>query len=120
MLFESVPNFSEGRRVEVIDAITAAASAAHVLDVDADGDHNRVVISIAGDGAQIANALLATIGEARQRIDIRSHRGVHPRVGAADVVPVIPLAGASLEDARELAHDVGRRVWSELQVPVYF
>jgi glutamate formiminotransferase / 5-formyltetrahydrofolate cyclo-ligase len=120
MLFESVPNFSEGRRDEVIGAIVAAAGQAHVLDVDPDADHNRVVISVAGDRAAIAESLAAAIAEAMRRIDLRSHHGVHPRVGAADVVPVIPLAGASLDEARELAHEVGRRVWSEMHVPVYF
>jgi len=120
-LFESVPNFSEGRRGDVIDAIAAAAAAeAHVLDTDADPDHNRVVVSIAGSQSHVVDALLGAIGAAVERIDLRSHSGVHPRVGAADVIPIVPLGEAALETAREVAHDTGKRVWAELKVPVYF
>ena len=119
-IFESVPNFSEGRRADVIEAIADAAGSAHLLDTDPDPDHNRVVVSIAGGASKIAEALLSAIAAAAGRIDLRAHSGVHPRVGAADVVPVIPLGDATLADARSLAHDVGRRVWSELHIPVYF
>ena len=120
-LFESVPNFSEGRRGDVIDAIGAAAAAeARVLDTDADPDHNRVVVSIAGSRSHVVDALLGAIGAAVERIDLRSHSGVHPRVGAADVIPIVPLGEAALETAREIAHDTGKRVWAELKVPVYF
>ncbi len=120
MIFESVPNFSEGRRGDVIDAIAKAAGKAHLLDSDPDPDHNRVVVSIAGGAGAITEGLLGAIAEAVKRIDLRRHHGVHPRVGAADVVPVIPLGGTTLDESRALAHDVGRRVWSELKVPVYF
>ena len=119
-LFESVPNFSEGRRQDVIDAIAAAAGPAHLLDVDADPDHNRVVISLAGGRDRLVEGLVGAIGAAVERIDLREHRGVHPRVGAADVVPVIPLAATTLDACREVAHAIGQRVWSELHVPVYF
>jgi len=120
-LFESVPNFSEGRRGDVIDAIAAAAAAeARVLDTDADPDHNRVVVSIAGSRSHVVDALLGAIGAAVERIDLGSHSGVHPRVGAADVIPIVPLGEAALETAREIAHDTGKRVWAELKVPVYF
>ena len=119
-LYESVPNFSEGRRADVIDAITGAASAAHLLDWDADPDHNRVVVSIAGSRAKVVDGLLSAIARAVDRIDVREHRGVHPRVGAADVVPIIPLGATSLESCREIAHEVGELAWERLRVPAYF
>jgi len=118
-LFESVPNFSEGRRNDVIAAI-AGATAAHVLDVDADPDHHRVVISLAAERARLVDGLLAAVGAAVERIDVRAHSGVHPRVGAADVVPIVPLGGSTLPGAREVAQEVGERIWSELRVPVYW
>ncbi len=119
-LFESVPNFSEGSRPEVIAELAGAAAHAHVLDVDADADHNRVVISLAGHGPHVFDALLAFVRVAVERIDLREHVGVHPRVGAADVIPIVPLNGADLEVARELAIALGERIWSELRVPVHF
>jgi len=119
-LFESVPNFSEGRREDVIRAIAGAANGAYVLDSDADEDHNRVVITLAGDGRQLEAALPAMTAVAIRNIHVPTHRGVHPRVGAADVIPIVPLLHASLDDARELAHSVGRRLWDDLHVPVYF
>jgi glutamate formiminotransferase len=119
-LFESVPNFSEGRRPDVIDAIRAAASNAFVLDTDPDPDHHRVVISLAGARRRLGDGLIGAIAAAVERIDLGPHRGVHPRVGAADVVPIVPLGETSLELCRELAHEVGERVWRELHVPVYF
>jgi glutamate formiminotransferase / 5-formyltetrahydrofolate cyclo-ligase len=119
-LFESVPNFSEGRRKDVVAAIAAAAGRAHLLDTDPDPDHNRVVVSIAGGRQRLVDGLMGAIAEAVERIDLRDHQGVHPRVGAADVVPVIPLGGATLDVGRELAREIGHRVWSDLHVPVYF
>src|SRR5438094_7927125 len=120
MLFESVPNFSEGRRNDVIEAVAAATGPAHLLDVDADPDHHRVVVSLAGGADTLTVGLLGAIAEAARRIDLADHSGVHPRVGAADVVPITPLGATSLEDCRDLAHEIGRRVWTELGVPVYF
>jgi len=119
-LFESVPNFSEGRRAEVIAEIAGAAAHAHVLDVDADVDHNRVVVSLAGEGPQIVDALVASVRVAAQRIHLREHSGVHPRVGAADVIPIVPLGEAPLDAARDLARDLGERIWRELRIPVFF
>jgi glutamate formiminotransferase len=119
-LFESVPNFSEGRRLDVIAAIEGAARKAHLLDTDPDPDHNRVVISIAGRKTKLVDAIMASVGEAVERIDVTQHQGVHPRVGAADVVPIVPLGQATLQQGRDLAHEVGERIWSELRVPVYF
>jgi len=118
-LFESVPNFSEGRREDVIAAI-AGAGGAHVLDVDADPDHHRAVISLAAERARLVDGLLAAIGAAIERIDVRTHSGVHPRVGAADVVPIVPLGDSTLAAAREVAREAGERIWSELRVPVYW
>jgi glutamate formiminotransferase len=120
VLFESVPNFSEGRRPDVIAAVARAASAAHVLDVDPDPDPNRFVLSLAGAHGHLVDALLASIGAAVERIDLRAHQGVHPRVGSADVVPIVPLDGVSLDLCRDVAHEVGQRVWDELKVPVFF
>ncbi len=119
-LFESVPNFSEGRRAEVIAEIAGAAAHAHVLDIDADADHNRVVVSLAGQGPHIVDALAASVQVAARRIQLREHSGVHPRVGAADVIPIVPLGEASLEAARELAKGLGKRIWDELRIPVFF
>jgi glutamate formiminotransferase len=119
-LFESVPNFSEGRRSEVIAAIAAAAGRSHVLDVDQDPDHHRVVVSMAAQRRRLLEAVLAAVGAAIEHIDVRTHSGVHPRVGAADVVPIVPLGQSTLDDARELAREAGEQIWSRLKVPVYF
>ena len=121
-LFESVPNFSEGGDDSIVAVIADAARArqAHVLDVDADPDHNRAVISLAGLGSNLVEALVASVGAAVERIDVRQHRGVHPRVGAADVLPIVPLRATSLAGCRELAHQLGERIWEDFRVPVYF
>jgi glutamate formiminotransferase len=114
-----VPNFSEGRRQDVISAI-AGAGGAHVLDVDADPDHHRAVISLAAKRSRLVDGLLGAVGAAVERIDVRAHSGVHPRVGAADVVPIVPLGASTLASAREVAREVGERIWTELRVPVYW
>jgi glutamate formiminotransferase len=119
-LFESVPNFSEGRRRDVIAAIASAAADAHVLDIHPDPDHHRVVISMAAHRARLMEAVLGAVSTAIELIDVRAHEGVHPRVGAADVVPIVPLGQSTLAAARELARDVGERIWSDLRVPVYW
>lgn len=115
-----MPNFSEGRRDDVIDAVAQAAGASHVLDVDKDPDHHRAVISIAGSRPRLIEALVAMAGVAVDRIDLTAHSGVHPRMGAADVVPLVPLGSASIEAARDIAHEVAERIWSELHVPVFY
>ena len=121
LIFESVPNFSEGRRGGVIDAITsAAAGPAHLLDVHSDVDHNRSVVSLAGSKAHLLDGLVAAVAQARDLIDLRSHSGVHPRVGAADVVPIIPLRDATIDDASERSRELAERIWAELRVPVFF
>ena len=119
-LYESVPNFSEGRNSETMRAIAGAADKAYVLDSDADPDHHRLVVTMAGRRAKLIDGLLEAIAEAVERIDLRQHHGVHPRVGAADVVPIVPLGGTSLDACRHLAHELAERVWSDLKVPVYF
>ena len=119
-LFESVPNFSEGRRQDVIADLVDAGRRAHFLDGDADSDHNRYVLTLAGTRSKLVEAVVSTVGTAAEKIDLRSHSGVHPRVGAADVVPIIPLGDATLETAREIAREVGERIWREVKVPVFY
>ncbi|HVS47923.1 MAG TPA: hypothetical protein VHJ99_03365 [Candidatus Dormibacteraeota bacterium] len=120
-LFESVPNFSEGRQSGVIGAMAgAAARHAHVLDVDPDSDHHRVVVSMAAQRSRLLEGVMVAVSAAVELIDVRTHEGVHPRVGAADVVPIIPLGQSTLAGARELAREVGERIWTELKVPVHW
>ncbi|HEY6583560.1 MAG TPA: glutamate formimidoyltransferase [Gaiellaceae bacterium] len=117
---ESVPNFSEGRDQGVIDAIGAAlSSGARLLDVHSDADHHRSVFTVVGHDEQLVEALLAGIACARDRIDLRRHEGVHPRIGAADVVPVVPLRRDDMGRARATALEVARRVGEELELPVF-
>jgi glutamate formiminotransferase/glutamate formiminotransferase/formiminotetrahydrofolate cyclodeaminase len=115
-----VPNFSEGRSAETIDALGAALGAhAHVLDVHSDVDHNRSVFTIAGHDAELVEALVAGIACARDRIDLRLHEGVHPRVGVADVVPIVAVWPEQMEDAKQAALELGGRVGDELALPVF-
>ena len=117
---ESVPNFSEGRDAATIDAIGAALSAhARLLDVHRDADHNRSVFTLVGSESELADALLAGIAVAVARIDLRAHEGAHPRIGAADVVPIVPLQPGDLGRAREAAAGIGARVAQELGLPVF-
>jgi glutamate formiminotransferase len=117
---EAVPNFSEGRDRATIDAIAAALSArAELLDVHSDEDHNRSVYTLVGDAEALVEALLAGVAAARERIDLRRHDGAHPRIGAADVVPVVPVRPADAERARAAALAVARRVGEELGLPVF-
>jgi len=117
---EAVPNFSEGRDRGTIDAIGAALEAhADVLDVHSDEDHNRSVFTLVGEPAQLVEALLAGIACARDRIDLRRHEGAHPRIGAADVVPVVPVWPEDAERARAAALELARRVGEELELPVF-
>ena len=115
---ESVPNVSEGRDASAVAAIAEAfaRAGARVLDTHVDDDHNRAVITLVGDDRAIEEGLVAGIDEARRRIDLRAHEGVHPRVGAADVVPVVPLVAADLARALGVARTVGARVGEELRL----
>lgn len=119
-LLESVPNVSEGRDPAVIHAIGAAfARGAEVLDVHSDADHHRSVFTLAADDAALVDALVAGIARAAELIDLRAHDGIHPRVGAADVVPLVPLRPADTPAALAAARAVGRRVGAELGLPVF-
>jgi len=117
---ESVPNFSEGRDPATIAAIGNVLGAhARLLDVHADEDHNRSVFTLVGSERELADALVAGIRVAAERIDLRTHEGAHPRVGAADVVPIVPLRPQDLERARAAALVVGARIGEELGLPVF-
>jgi glutamate formiminotransferase/formiminotetrahydrofolate cyclodeaminase len=121
-LVECVPNFSEGRRPEVVQAIRdaiAAVDGVSVLDVSSDASHNRSVITFIAPVDSAVDAAFAGISAAAQRIDLCQHTGEHPRIGATDVVPFIPLEGATMEDCIALARSLGERVGRELQIPVY-
>ena len=121
MLIECIPNFSEGRRPEVIDQITAAIQAAggRVLDHHSDHDHNRTVITFVGDAATVEHAAYAAIAKAAELIDLNHHHGEHPRIGATDVVPFVPLEGATIQDCIAIARRLGERVGNSLNIPVY-
>jgi glutamate formiminotransferase/formiminotetrahydrofolate cyclodeaminase len=122
-LIECVPNFSEGRDAAKVDAIVAAMSSApgvYVLDREMDGDHNRCVITLAGDPEAVAGAALLGIGKAAELIDLTKHTGAHPRIGATDVVPFIPIEGVTVEDCVALARRVGKEIWSRYGIPVFF
>jgi glutamate formiminotransferase len=121
-IVECVPNFSEGRDVSVVARIAEAIASvpgAGVLDQTSDWDHNRSVITFAGEPDAAAEAAFRGIQRAVELIDMRRHRGVHPRIGAADVIPLVPVAGVTLEFCAQLAARLGERVWRELHVPVY-
>ncbi len=121
-LIECVPNFSEGRRTEVIAAIVAAIAAVPdvlVLDVEADADHNRVVVTFVGPPTVMVAAAFAGIATAQRHINLDQHQGVHPRLGAADVVPFIPLRDTTMAECVALAQQLGARVGAELGIPVY-
>jgi len=117
---EAVPNFSEGRDAATIAAIGDSLSAhARLLDVHSDEDHNRSVYTLVGSEDELVAALLAGIACARERIDLRRHEGAHPCIGAADVVPIVPIQEADAERARTAALELARRVGEELGVPVF-
>jgi len=117
---ESVPNFSEGRDPGTIGALAdALGGKARLLDVHADADHNRSVYTLVGSGKELVESLVAGIAVARERIDLRRHEGAHPRIGAADVVPLVPLVPDDLARAREAALELAERVGGELGLPVF-
>ena len=120
-LIEAVPNFSEGRRTHVIDELAAAVQAhgARLLHRTSDSHHNRTVLTVAGPPEPVLRGLFNAVEVAANRIDLRQHRGVHPRLGAADVVPLVPLRRSSLADCARLARDLGCRIGDELGLPVY-
>ncbi len=121
-LVECVPNFSEGRRQEVIDQIVAAIRSVPnvwVLNVDSDPDHNRTVVTCVGEPDAASEAMFRAIAKAAELINLEEHEGEHPRIGATDVVPFVPLRGVTMETCVELARGLGKRVGEELGIPVY-
>jgi glutamate formiminotransferase len=121
-IVECVPNFSEGRDAHIVDAIAAAAASVDgitILDLSLDPDHNRSVITFAGPAAAVGEAALRAVAQAAAAIDLRRQLGVHPRIGAADVVPLVPVRDITLDQCAQLAVLTGERIWSRLRVPVY-
>lgn len=120
-LVECVPNFSEGRDKSKVDAIVEAMKldGVYLLDREMDADHNRCVITIAGDCEAVQEAAIRGVGKAAELLDLNQHQGAHPRLGAADVVPFIPIDGVTLEDCVAMARYVGEQIWKRHKVPVY-
>ena len=122
-IIECVPNFSEGRNRQTVDALAATlrkVAGIKLLDVSADADHNRCVLTFIGSPEWIVEGAMAVSEEALARIDMRLHEGIHPRIGAVDVVPFVPLGDASMSDAVAAAHRFGREYAAKTAVPVYF
>ena len=122
-IIECVPNFSEGRDMTVIDKITAEikkVSGVRLLDVDPGYDTNRTVVTFVGEPEAVKQAAFAAVKKSHELIDMRHHKGAHPRFGACDVCPVIPVSGVTMDECVEIAHDLGKRLGEELDYPVYF
>src|SRR5215831_17996690 len=122
-LVECVPNFSEGRDTARIDAIVQAIVTVPevvLLDRESDADHNRSVLTFVGTPAAVAQAAFRSVEKAVELIDLTQHQGAHPRIGAADVVPFIPIEGVTIEECVRLAERLGNEIWTRLRVPVYF
>jgi len=121
-LIECIPNFSEGADLEIIDALVRAARAApdvKLLDYSFDPDHNRSVFTLLGPPGEVAEAAFSLCAEAAARIDMTRHSGAHPRVGAADVVPFVPVRGVTMEECAVLAERTAARIWDELAIPCF-
>ena len=122
-LIECVPNFSEGRDLAKVDALVEAMSGvagAWILDRTSDADHNRSVITLAGTPEAVAEAAILGTGKAAELIDMTRHKGVHPRIGATDVIPFVPLEGVSMDECVALARYTGQELWDRYRIPVYF
>jgi len=122
-LVECVPNFSEGRRPDVVTAIAdsiAAVETACVLDTHIDPDHNRSVITFVAAPEHVVRASVSAVAKAAHLIDMRTHTGEHPRLGATDVLPFVPIGKVTMEECVKLAHEAGERITAELAIPVYF
>src|SRR5437879_8748904 len=122
-LIECVPNFSEGRDPAKVAAIVGAMTGVpgvYVLDREMDADHNRCVVTLAGEPEAVAEAALLGAGKAMELIDLTKHSGAHPRVGATDVLPFIPIDGVTIEDCVALARRVGNEIWKRYRIPVFF
>ncbi|HHY45953.1 MAG TPA: glutamate formimidoyltransferase [Firmicutes bacterium] len=121
-IVECVPNFSEGRREEVVRAIVSAIAGVQgveILDYSMDPDHNRSVVTFAGGPDAVREAAYRGIAKATELIDLNQHRGQHPRIGATDVVPFVPVEDVSMDECVQLARELGQRVAAELKIPVY-
>lgn len=121
-IVECIPNFSEGRRAEVIDKIVAAIKAtpgAVLLDRESDPNHNRSVITFVAPPERAVEAAISAAKTAAELIDLNKHKGEHPRMGSTDVIPFVPIAGVSMDDCVALARECGERMWQELSIPVY-
>jgi glutamate formiminotransferase/formiminotetrahydrofolate cyclodeaminase len=120
-LVECVPNFSEGRDKSKVDAIVDAMKmpGVYLLDREMDADHNRCVITLVGEREPLQEAVIGGVGKAAELIDLTHHQGAHPRLGAADVIPFIPIEGVTLEDCVAMARRVGEEIWRRFQIPVY-
>lgn len=122
-IVECVPNFSEGRRKDVVEAIADAVREVQdvrLLDREMDPDHNRSVLTFLGPPEAVSQAAFRSARKAVELVDLTQHKGEHPRIGAVDVIPFVPISGVTMEDCVRLAHDLGRRLWDELRIPVYF
>src|SRR6266851_8366938 len=122
-LVECVPNFSEGRKPETVREIARAIESvkgASALGRHMDADHNRSVITFAAAPEVVVDAALRAVATATELIDLRTHTGQHPRIGATDVLPFVPVSGITIDDCIALAHEAGQRIWQELAIPVYF
>jgi len=120
-IIECVPNISEGRRREVVEDVAAAVAGPgrQVIDLSLDPDHNRSVITIVGEPDGLAEGVLSLVRRAVERIDLREHHGEHPRMGAVDVIPFIPVRGATMDDCVRLSRTIGKRIAEEIDLPVY-
>src|SRR5262250_1394922 len=120
-LVECVPNFSEGRDKAKVDAIVDGmkVSGVYLLDREMDADHNRCVITLVGEREAIQEAAIRGVGRAAELIDLTKHQGAHPRMGASDVVPFIPIDGVTIEDCVAMARHVGAEIWKRFEIPVY-
>ncbi len=122
-IVECVPNFSEGKREEVIENILKPfkeTEGVYLLDYEADPNHNRLVVTVIGVPEQVKDAVFEATKIATELIDMEKHKGEHPRIGATDVIPFIPIRGVTMEEAVALAHDLGKRIAEELKIPVYY
>ena len=122
-IVECVPNFSEGRKGETVERIAQAiesVTGATVLNRHMDSDHNRSVITFVAKPEFVIEAALRAVATAAALIDLRQHAGVHPRIGATDVLPFVPVSGVTMDECIALAHQAGQRIWRELAIPVYF
>ena len=119
-MFECVPNFSEGEDDSLIGQIVSSVKTAKVLDVHSDPDHNRSVITMIGQAEGIKQAAFDLTMRAMQLLDVKEHSGAHPFIGVMDVIPFIPLKDSKMEEAIELAHELGNELWGKLKLPVYF